>query len=145
MAGFLMADFRSQRNARAYADVALSSRVLGASPAQLISLLFEGALAAVSKAGLHLQKGQAGERGAAISKAIEIIDSGLKGSLNHDVNDKAGKALAQQLAHAYEVIINHLLQANLHADAQRLALAQQMLTTLHEGWQQNLRNLEGRP
>jgi len=139
-----MVDFRSQRNAKAYADVALNSRVLGASPAQLISLLFEGALAAISKAGLHLQnlqKDQPSERGAAISKAIEIIDSGLKSSLNHDVNDKAGKALARQLAHAYEVIIGHLLHANLHADARRLALAQQMLATLHEGWQQNLRNL----
>jgi len=130
-----------RRHARAYANMALETRVLGANPSQLISLLFEGALAALTKAQLYLEKGRVAERGAMISRAIEIIDGGLKSSLNHDLDSRAGQALAQQLAHSYDVIMAHLLHANLHADGQRLALGRQMLATLHEGWQQNLRNL----
>jgi len=135
------------RSAQAYADMALTTRVLGASPAQLISLLFEGALAALSKARVHLEQGQVGPRGQAISKAIEIIESGLKSSLNHDLDSRTGKELARQLAHTYELIVAHLLHANLHADVERLALAQKMLALLFEGWQQNLRNLaaQGKP
>jgi len=129
------------KGVQAYADMALTTRVLGASPAQLISLLFEGALAALARAHVHMEQGQVGPRGQAISKAIEIIDAGLKSSLNPAPGSRAGSELVRQLAHSYELIIAHLLHANLHADMARLELAQNMLALLADGWQQNLRNL----
>lgn len=132
---------RPGRLANAYADVALETRVMSASPTQLISLLFEGANAALVKAKGHLINEQAPQRGMAISKAIDIIDSGLKGSLDMET----GGELSQSLSQAYDLIIQHLMMANLDADLERLELAQKMLANISEGWQQNLANLAAAP
>lgn len=114
---------------------------MSASPTQLITLLFEGADAALVKAKGHLLNDQAPQRGMAISKAIDIIDSGLKGSLDME----AGGELSKSLAQAYDLIIQHLMMANLDADLERLELAQKMLANISEGWQQNLANLAAAP
>ena len=60
--------------ARAYADVGLTSKAMSASPHQLIVMLFDGALAALRKAGFALAAGDVPARGMALSKAIDIID-----------------------------------------------------------------------
>lgn len=128
---------RNGRSASTYADVGLETKVMSASPGQLITLLFEGADAALVKAKGHLLHNQAPQRGMAISKAIDIIDSGLKSSLDMS----AGGDLAKNLSQAYDLIIQHLMMANLEADLDRLELAQKMLASISEGWQQNLANL----
>lgn len=116
--------------AQAYANIGLETQVFSATPEQLISMLFSGARAAVIKARLHMQQGQIPERGAAISKAIDIVESGLKAS----VNTEQGGEVAQSLITSYELIVLHLTQANLHSDEARLEIAEQMLTTLSEAW-----------
>ncbi len=128
---------RPGRSARAYAEIGLETRVMSASPSQLITLLFEGAAAALAQAKAHLANGHDAQRGMAISKAIDIIDSGLKSSLDME----AGGELSKNLAQAYDLIIQHLMMANLQADPERLELAQTMLSNLSEGWKQNLANL----
>ncbi|MCB5362842.1 flagellar export chaperone FliS [Pusillimonas sp. CC-YST705] len=128
---------RPGRSAKAYADIALETRVMSASPAQLITLLFEGADAALVKAKAHLIQGQTAQRGQAFSKAIDIIDSGLKSSLDME----AGGELSKNLAQTYDLIIQHLMMANLEADLDRLEIAQKMLANISAGWQQNLANL----
>jgi len=119
-----------------YADVALQTTVLGASPTQLITLLMDGALAAMRKARLLLQAGDVGGRGMAISKAIDIIESGLKASVKTGQGGKAGDSLAQNLITTYDAIVHHLLQANLNANAQSLELAQTLLQTVRDAWNQ---------
>ena len=128
-------------SASVYANIGLETQVMSASPAQLITLLFDGAAAAIAKAQIHLANGQSAQRGVTISKAIDIIDSGLKSSLDME----AGGALSQNLAQAYDLIIQHLMLANLHADAKHLELAHTMLITLSDGWKQNLSNLAASP
>lgn len=128
---------RPGRSASVYADVALETRVMSASPTQLVTLLFEGAEAALVKAKAHQINGHTAQRGMAISKAIDIIDSGLKASLDME----AGGELSKNLAQTYELIIQHLMLANLQADLDRLELAQKMLANLSEGWRQNLAQL----
>jgi len=120
----------SSRSVRSYANIGLETRVLGASPQRLITLLFDGARAAVGQARLHLQQGNIAARGAAISKAVEIVDSGLKASLDME----AGGELAANLRSLYDAIVYHLLQANLHADAERLDLADRLLAEIGEAW-----------
>lgn len=121
---------RGRHSAQAYASIGLETKVLSATPEQLITLLFDGALAAVAKAQLHLQNGNIAERGNAISKAIDIVDSGLKASIDME----AGGELPRNLAATYELIIANLLQANLHGDADRLQLAKQLLTDIGDAW-----------
>ncbi|MCU6391891.1 flagellar export chaperone FliS, partial [Enterobacter quasiroggenkampii] len=72
----------AQNGARAYQQVGLESAVLSASPHQLVVMLFDGALSALVRARLFLDEGKITEKGEALSKAINIIDNGLKAGLN---------------------------------------------------------------
>lgn len=121
-----------RRSAQAYANVGLETQVLGASPQQLITLLFQGAQAAVMKARLYMQNQDIAGRGAAISKAIDIVDSGLKASVDTEV----GGELATSLITTYELIIRHLLLANLNADDKHLDIAEKMLTDIAQAWRE---------
>jgi len=105
---------------------------MSASPERLITLLFEGALSAIAKARLHLQMGNIAERGLAISKAIDIVESGLKLS----VDTEAGGEVVRNLIAAYELVLQHLMLANLHADEERLTLAETLLKDLGSAWRE---------
>ena len=60
----------------AYSTVFLESQVTGASPHQLIVLLFDGAINAMRRAEIYFQTGNVARRGEMISRAINIIDNG---------------------------------------------------------------------
>lgn len=121
---------RRPHSAQAYATIGLETKVLSATPEQLITLLFDGALAAAAKAQLYLQNGDIPGRGNAISKAIDIVESGLKASIDME----AGGELARNLAATYDLITRYLLQANLEADAEKLQLAQRLLGDIADAW-----------
>ncbi len=123
---------QAQRALHAYATVGVESGIEAASPHQLVLMLFEGALIAVSDARRHLRDKQIAARGMAISKAIMIIENGLKASL--DMN--SGGDLAQHLASLYDYMRNQLLSANLHAADQPLEEVHQLLGSLKEAWAQ---------
>lgn len=121
-----------RHSAQAYSNVGLETQVLSASPERLITLLFEGALSAIAKARLHMQLGNIAERGMAISKAIDIVDSGLKTS----VDMEAGGELAKYLVASYELVLQNLMLANLNADEAKLTLAETMLKDLGSAWRE---------
>lgn len=66
---------------QAYAQVSLESGAMSASPHQLIVMLFDGALSALLRARILMNQGDIAGKGLALSKAINIIDNGLKGGL----------------------------------------------------------------
>ncbi|MDN5843693.1 MAG: flagellar export chaperone FliS [Alcaligenaceae bacterium] len=121
----------SARSARTYARVGLETEVFSAPPERLISLLFRGARRAVAQARLHMGEGRVAERGQAISRAIDIVDSGLKAGVDSD----RGGEVAQHLIAAYELIIHNLLQANLNNDPTKLDSADKLLGDLADAWQ----------
>lgn len=121
---------KASRATGAYANIGLETEVLSASPERLISLLYRGALTAMTKAEIYFEQGNIQERGLAISKAIDIVDSGLKAGINAD----KGGEIAKNLLLNYEIIIRDLMQANLHNDPQKLATAKQMLKDLSSAW-----------
>lgn len=121
---------RTARATGSYATIGLETEVLSASPERLISLLFRGALTAIAQAQHHLQVGNIADRGKAISKAIDIVDSGLKTGVDTD----RGGEVARLLITSYELIIRDLMLANLHSDADQLAAAEKQLTDLADAW-----------
>ncbi len=123
---------RRQHSIQAYAKIGLETEVLSASPEHLITLLFNGAQAAIMKARLHMESGNIEGRGMAISKAIDIVDSGLKAS----VDKASGGELATNLIATYELIIRNLLLANLNTDLDKLALAERLLTDIGSAWRE---------
>lgn len=119
---------------RSYADIGLETQVMSATPERLITLLYQGARAAIGQARLHMQEGRVAERGTAITKAIKIVDEGLKMGLNME----AGGEIAANLARLYDYIIRTLLMANLKADAEALETADRLLADLAEAWQTSI-------
>lgn len=101
-----------------------------ADPHRLIVMLFDGARAAIATARLHMERNEIPEKGAAISKAIDIINNGLLASL--DTN--AGGQLAEQLAALYEYISMRLLWANMKNNLAALDEASNLLGELQSAW-----------
>ncbi|MES2104166.1 MAG: flagellar export chaperone FliS [Pseudomonadota bacterium] len=123
--------FGSIRNgANAYAKVGMETGVASASPHKLIVMLFEGALVAIKTAMQHMADGNIPEKGMAISKAIMIIDGGLRASLDK----KAGGEIAESLDALYEYMGKRLLEANLKNDVKMLEEVHTLLTELKTAW-----------
>ena len=116
--------------AQAYSKVGVETGVEAASPHQLIVMLFDGALLAISNAGLHMQQKNVSEKGRAISHAIDIINSGLKASLD---KDKGGE-LAQNLDALYGYMCDRLLQANLRNDRTALDEVSRLIADIRSAW-----------
>lgn len=121
---------RAARATGSYANIGLETEIMGASPERLISLLFRGAQTALAQARHHLHNGNVAERGKALSKAIDIVESGLKAS----VDTERGGEVARHLIAAYELIVRDLMQANLHQNEAKLDSAEALLNNLAEAW-----------
>lgn len=119
------------RNAHAYASIGVQTGVVSASPPQLILMLYDGALAAIASAQQHLRLKNIAAKGEAISKAISIIDDGLKASLDLGV----GGELAKNLSDLYLYVARRLLHANLRNDLAALEEAHQLLLQLRSAWE----------
>lgn len=115
--------------ANGYERMAAESGVSGANPHQLISMLYEGALTAIHQARSHMQARRIADKGAAIGKAIRIIDEGLKISL-----DPAGGELTGRLLELYDYLVMRLLQANLRNEESALIEVAKHLTDLQGAW-----------
>ncbi len=114
----------------AYAKVSMETGVSSASPHKLIVMLFDGAIMSVSSAIQFMKAGNIPEKGAAISKAIMIIDSGLRASLDQ----KVGGEIAQGLDSLYEYMGARLLQANLKNQIDILEEVHRLLCELRGAW-----------
>jgi flagellar protein FliS len=117
--------------ASAYANISLETGVTAASPHKLIVMLMDGAMVAIAAARQHMQLHEIAKKGEAISKAITIIDSGLRASLD----SKAGGEIAANLAALYEYMSNQLLTANLKNDDSKLQEVYELLKELKEAWE----------
>lgn len=119
------------KGANAYAQVGVETGVAAASPHKLIVMLFEGAMIAISSAIQHMQAGNIPAKGQAISKAITIIDSGLRASLDK----KVGGEIALNLDALYEYMSNRLVVANLKNQKAVLEEVYQLLKGLKDAWE----------
>ncbi|MFJ2990525.1 flagellar export chaperone FliS [Collimonas sp. NPDC087041] len=126
--------------AQAYARVGIESAVMSASPQQLVTMLFDGAKAAISMARHHMANGDIAAKGNAISKAVSIIDSGLKASLDHSSGGPAEAELAANLSALYDYINQRLMYAHLKNDPALLEEADRLLENIASAW----RELDGR-
>ncbi|MBZ9538285.1 MULTISPECIES: flagellar export chaperone FliS [Modicisalibacter] len=120
------------QGAGAYAQVGVESAVMSATPHQLIVMLFDGALASLKAAKLHLQQGNKVEKGRSLSKAIDIVNNGLAAALDYE----KGGDIAANLGALYDYISRLLLQANLRNDEQRIDEAYTLLNDIASAWRE---------
>ena len=119
-----------QTGVHAYAKVGMETGVVAASPHKLIVMLFDGALVALNAALSGMRSGNIGEKGKSISKAIMIIDSGLRAALDK----KAGGEIAEGLDSLYEYMSGRLLKANISNDPAIVEEVQRLLIELRDAW-----------
>ena len=122
--------------ASAYAKIATESGAMSASPHQLISMLFDGVKTAITMARHHMAHNEISAKGNAISKAINIIENGLKASLGVQAGGKDGAALVANLAAFYDYINQRLLYANLRNDPALLDEAERLLENISSAWRE---------
>lgn len=115
---------------KAYAKVGVESGVSAADPHKLISMLYQGALQAISNAKNGILRKDIPAKGKAISQAISIINEGLNASLDK----KVGGELAQNLSSLYEYMATRLVTANLKNDMATLDEVARLLADLKGAW-----------
>lgn len=119
------------QGANAYAKVGIETGVIAASPHKLIIMLFDGAIVAISNAAQHMKNGDIAAKGNSISKAISIIENGLRASLDK----KAGGEIAVSLDALYDYMNNRLLTANIQNQPEYLVEVQNLLRDLKSSWE----------
>jgi flagellar protein FliS len=122
--------------AGAYARVGAETGALSASPHQLIVMLFDGAAAAIQIARLQMARREVAAKGKSISKAIDIIDNGLKAALDPEAGGPAGAALVADLSGLYDYINQRLMYANLRNDPELLDEAGRLLDNIASAWRE---------
>jgi len=113
-----------------YQQVRVESKVAAASPHELVAMLFEGYMEAVAQARGALRDGRCELKGQAISRAVRIVEEGLRGGLDL----RAGGSLARDLDDLYSYLSMRLTLANLRNDDDALAECQRLVRPLHEAW-----------
>lgn len=119
------------RGASAYRKVGVETGVSAADPHRLVAMLFDGFVDAVSQARGAMRAGDIEAKGRAISRAVRIIDEGLKAGLNLE----AGGTLANDLADLYSYTTLRLTQANLRNDERALDECLSLIAPLRDAWQ----------
>ena len=114
---------------KAYAKVGLETKVLSASPEELLTIMLEAVQSCVIKARLYFQNGDIAKRGENISKAISIIKAGLIPSINEDAGE-----VAKNMILSFELMAQHLLNANMKQQEALLDTVETMLKDITDAW-----------
>jgi flagellar secretion chaperone FliS len=120
------------RGADSYTRTDLETGVEAASPQRLVVMLYDGAIRSMMAARAAFASGDVAQRGEAISKAISIIDEGLRPALDLE----NGGEIAANLLGLYEYVSNRLLYANLKGDEASVEEAARLMTELRAAWEQ---------
>lgn len=122
----------SATGTKAYAKIGVESAVMSATQQQLVMMLFDGALSALIRARLFMQDGNIEGKGSSISKAINIIEAGLKEGLT----ENGGDELADNLLDLYNYMTRRLLHANLHNDVAAVGEVEGLLRNIADAWKE---------
>lgn len=113
-----------------YKQVDLDARVEGASPHQLILILFEEVIAAIKRSIIAMESGDLEQKGLQINRATKIL-TGLRESLDVGIESD----LPHQLDRLYEYMQRTLYEAHRENDLKKLKEIMDLLLTIKSGWE----------
>lgn len=120
------------RASSAYKRVGAETSVQNANPHHLVHLLFEELLQSLSNARGSMARNQIPEKGAAIGKAVRILDEGLKAALDGE----QGGELAANLSRLYDYCIIQLTRANARNDDALLQEVRTLIEPVAQAWRE---------
>ena len=112
-----------------YSSIDVTSRIEGASPHRLVSILFDELLKALDAMSAAQKRGDIGQRGSRQSRALAIL-SGLETSLDFDKGGEIAKGLAAIYREARRLVIV-AADAN---DPAPIEQAKEMLREIASAW-----------
>ena len=112
-----------------YQQVRAESAIEGASPSELVGMLFQGALEKLAIAKGHMLRQEIAPKGEQLSRVISIIE-GLRATLNLE----AGGEIAQNLNRLYEYMARRLLEGNMRNDPSALDEVGRLLGEIKGAW-----------
>ncbi|WP_312518056.1 flagellar export chaperone FliS [Massilia sp.] len=119
-----------KRGVGAYATVGLETGVAAASPHKLVVMLYDGVIVSLLSAINNIKVTNIAAKGAALSKAITIIDNGLRASLDKN----AGGEIAANLDSLYDYMSRRLLEANIKNDVAIIEEVRGLMADLRSAW-----------
>ena len=122
--------FANPKSANAYSKIGLETGVTSADPHKLIMMLFDGAMLALTDAKRSMEEKRIPEKCKQIDQALNIIDSGLRASLD----PQAGGELAERLDALYAYMSHRLVVANLKNDPAILQEVAGLLNEIRTAW-----------
>ncbi len=115
-------------------------KIKTASPAQIMLMLYDGAIRFTQMAKKKMLEGDIAGKGSYIGK-VQAIVSELMSSLDFSISPD----LCAQLEQLYIFMMEQLSEANLKMQPEKLDTVQELLNTLREGWKQALDSLPQDP
>ena len=122
----------SMRSANTYRTIGVETAITGASPHQLVGLLFDGLQQSLSAAKAAILSGDIAAKGRSISRAVRILEEGLKAGLDA----QKGGELAANLRSVYDYCIFKTTEANFRNDAALLDEVIRLIQPIADGWSQ---------
>jgi len=107
----------------------IESRILTASPVELVAMMYDGAIAAVRDARRKIAERDIAGRSRAITKAGEILVE-----LTQGLDHARGGEISFRLLQLYDYLQHRLIEANIQQSDAPLAEVLGLLSTLAEGW-----------
>ena len=127
---FATATLPLNRQLGAYRQVGVTTAVDGASPHRLVAMLFEGLLDALAQSRGALRAHNIEAKCNAISRAVRIIDEGLRAGLNLTEGGK----LASDLNDLYAYVTLRLTQANRNNDEAAIEECVRLIEPIARAW-----------
>jgi flagellar secretion chaperone FliS len=122
--------FAAYRNpAASYNQVRIESGVAAARPIDLVIMVYDGAIETLGKAAAQLRANDIAAKNASITRAIRIIDEGLRAPLDM----RAGE-VAANLAELYDYMMRRILQGNVRNDPAMIEEVRDLLLDLKSAW-----------
>lgn len=128
--GHFASMYGSKNLSNVYRRIDIETGVASSSAHQLITMLLNGALDAMSLGKGAMENGDVPAKCKAITQAVRIVDEGLKAGLNL----KDGGELAANLSDLYGYITTRLTLGNLRNDVSAIEECQRLLTPIRDAW-----------
>jgi len=121
---------RPQHFANAYRQIGVETGVASASPHHLVLMLYDGCLESIGRARVAMVGGAIEVKCAQISRAVRILEEGLKCALDL----AAGGELAENLHNLYAYCVVQLTRGNLRNDPALLVEVERLIRPLRDAW-----------
>ncbi|HEY8354977.1 MAG TPA: flagellar export chaperone FliS [Methylophilaceae bacterium] len=114
----------------AYKRINLETGVVDADPLKLVIMLYDGAIEACHKGLALMRSGDIAGKGETLSKAITIVESGLRQALDRET----GGEIARNLDELYGYISSRIYQGHLQNRPEYIEEAAKLLSELKSAW-----------